>query len=63
MAGARRDDRLIRRDQRSLRDVRDEVAEQIRDGADSRPIIKHPNRDHSRGDWDRTGLHRDEEVE
>jgi hypothetical protein len=39
------------------------VAEQIRDGADSQPLIKHPNRDQARGDWDRTGLRRDQDVD
>jgi hypothetical protein len=40
--------------------MREEVAEQIRDGSDSQPLIKNPHRDQARGDWDRTGLHRDE---
>jgi len=59
MADARREDKQLKRYQRGSRDVRDEVAEQIRDG-DSQPLIKHPNRDQTRGDWDRTGLRRDE---
>ncbi|HJZ70893.1 MAG TPA: hypothetical protein VKE51_04085 [Vicinamibacterales bacterium] len=62
MADVRREDKQLKRYQRASRDVRDEVAEQIRDGADSRPLIKHPNRDQARGDWDRTGLRRDEGI-
>jgi hypothetical protein len=60
MADARREDKAIRKDQQGPRETREEVAEQVRDGADSRPLIKNPNRDQARGDWDRTGLHGDE---
>jgi len=60
MADARRDDKQLRKDQHGSREVRQEVAEQIREGRDSQPLIKNPNRDRARGDWDRTGLHRDE---
>jgi hypothetical protein len=60
MADARRDDKQLRKDQHGPREVRQEVADQIRDGSDSQPLIKNPNRDRARGDWDRTGLHRDE---
>ena len=59
MADGRREEKQIRKDQRGPREVREEVADQIRDGADSPPLIKKPNRDQARGDWDRTGLHRD----
>jgi len=61
MADTRKEQKQLRRDQRSPRDMRDEVAERVREGADSQPIIRNPNRDRARGDWDRTGLHRDEE--
>jgi len=60
MADARREDKQLKRYPHGSREVRDEVAEQIRDGADSQPLIKHPNRDQARGDRDRTGLRRDE---
>ena len=60
MADARREDKQLRKDQQGPREARAEVAEQMRDGADSQPLIRKPNRDQARGDWDRTGLHRDE---
>jgi hypothetical protein len=60
MADVRREEKQIKKDQQGPRDVREEVADQVRDGADSQPLIKNPNRDQARGDWDRTGLHRDE---
>jgi hypothetical protein len=62
MSDARREDKQIKKDQRGPRDMREEVAEQIRDGADSQPRIQHPNRDQARGDWDRTGNHHDAET-
>jgi hypothetical protein len=62
MADARKEDKQLKRDQSVGRDVRTEVEEQMRDGADSQPIIKNPNRDKARGDWDRTGDHHDENV-
>jgi len=57
MAGVRKEEKQIKKDQR---DVREEVAEQLRD-RDSQPIVKNPNRDRARGDWDRTGDHHDAE--
>ena len=62
MADIRKEQKQLKRDQRGPRDMRDEVVEHIRDGADSQPIIRNPNRDRARGDWDRTGLHHDEDV-
>jgi hypothetical protein len=59
MADVRREEKQIRKDQQGPRDVRDEVAEQIRDGRNSQPMLKNPNRDQARGDWDRTGDHHD----
>ena len=63
MADVRREDKPIRKDQQGARDVREEVAEQIRDGADSQPRLRKPSRDQARGDWDRTGDHHDVETE
>jgi hypothetical protein len=60
MADARRNDKQLRKDQHGPRETRDEIADQVRDGADSQPLIKNPNRDQGRGDWDRTGRHGDE---
>ena len=60
MADAPREDKQLRKDQQGPREAREEVADQVRDGADSQPLTKKPNRDQARGDWDRTGLHRDE---
>jgi len=62
MAETRKELKQLKKDQRGAREIREEVSERIRDGADTQPIIRNPNRDRARGDWDRTGLHRDEEV-
>jgi hypothetical protein len=59
----RRDEKQIKKDQQGPREVREEVSELIRDGSDSSPIIRNPNRDQARGDWDRTGDHHDEDVD
>jgi hypothetical protein len=63
MAQVRKQDKQLKKDSNVARDVRNEVSELIRDGSDARPLIKNPNRDQARGDWDRTGLHHDEEIE
>jgi hypothetical protein len=63
MARARKQDKQLRKDPQVARDVRNEVNELIRDGSDAQPLIKNPNRDQARGDWDRTGLHHDEETD
>lgn len=63
MADVRKQDKQLKKDQSVGRDVRSEVEEHTRDGRDSQPIIKNPNRDKARGDWDRTGVHHDEDVE
>jgi hypothetical protein len=60
MANMRNDDKLIKKDQHGPREVREEVAEEIRDGSPTQPIVRNPNRDRERGDWDRTGDHHDE---
>jgi hypothetical protein len=60
MAEVRRQDKQLKRDQSVSREVRNEVTHEMRDGSDAQPIIKHPNRDQARGDWDRTGDHHDE---
>jgi hypothetical protein len=48
----------VRKDQVGPREVRQEVLEEIRSGA-VQPMIRQPNRDPARGDWDRTGDHQD----
>src|SRR2546428_2803156 len=63
MADTRKEQKMLKKDQRGAREIREEVGERIRDGADSQPIIRNPNRDRARGDWDRTGNHHDEEVQ
>jgi hypothetical protein len=55
---ARGTEKGIRKDQAGPRETRDEVLEEIR-SSDSQPIIRQPNRDRARGDWDRTGDHTD----
>jgi hypothetical protein len=53
----RGEEKQLRRDQQVRREVRQEVGEEIRSG-DSQPLIRRPNRDQARGDWDRSGDHR-----
>jgi hypothetical protein len=48
----------IKRDQSTPRDLRREVGEEIRSSG-AQPIVRRPNRDRARGDWDRTGDHQD----
>jgi hypothetical protein len=57
---AKRDGKVIKRDQRGPRDVREEVNEEVEPGG-VKPQVRNPNRDPARGDWDRTGDHHDEE--
>ena len=54
----RGDEKQLRKDQQVGRDVRQDVSEEIRSSG-SKPIIRQPNRDQARGDWDRTGDHQD----
>jgi len=54
----RGDDKPLKRDQQVRREVQKEVGEQIR-SSEAKPIIRQPNRDQARGDWDRTGNHHD----
>jgi len=63
MADVRKATKQLKRDQSIGRDVRSEVEEQMRDGADSQPIIRNPNRDKARGDLDRTGGRHDDTIE
>ena len=59
MADPRRNDKFQKKDDRAARDVRSELDEEIRSSG-TKPTHKNPNRDSARGDWDRTGLKRDE---
>ena len=54
-------EKLLKKEQRSVRETREEVLEEIR-SSDVQPLVKNPNRDRARGDRDRTGDHHDEEV-
>jgi hypothetical protein len=63
MADVRKQDKQLKKDQSVGRDVRSEVEEQIREGADSQPLIKNPNRDKARGDWDRSGVRHNGGIE
>ena len=54
----RGDEKPLRRDQQVRREVRQDVGEEIRSSG-SQPLIRQPNRDQARGDWDRTGDHQD----
>jgi hypothetical protein len=54
----RGDEKQLRKDQQVGRDVRQDVGEEIRSSG-SKPLIRQPNRDQARGDWDRTRDHQD----
>ena len=54
----RGDDKQLKKDQQVRREVRQDVGEEIHSGG-SQPLIRQPNRDQVRGDWDRTGDHHD----
>jgi len=58
MAGTRKSSKPVRKDQSGTREVRRDVEQEIRP-AGNKPLIRQPNRDHARGDRDRTGDHRD----
>jgi len=58
MANQGDDEKRIKKDQAGPREVRQEVLEEIR-SSDAPPVIRQPNRDRARGDWDRTGDHQD----
>lgn len=49
-----------KKDQTVRREVREEIDEEAREGT-AEPKYPDPNRDQARGDWDRSGRHRDEE--
>jgi hypothetical protein len=53
MADARKTDETLKKDQTTPMDDRQEVVEEIRSGP-TKPVIKNPNRDRARGDWDRS---------
>jgi hypothetical protein len=55
---SRGDEKRIKKDQAGPREARQEVLEEIR-SSDAPPLIRQPNRDRARGDWDRTGDHHD----
>lgn len=59
MTDRRRTEKQIRKDQDSPAEVRNEVLEEIRPTG-VKPLVRKPNRDEARGDWDRTGIHQDE---
>jgi hypothetical protein len=60
MGNVRKEQHQVKKDQQGVREVREEVIEGVRDGSTVQPLVKNPNRDQARGDWDRTGDHHDE---
>jgi hypothetical protein len=56
-----RDEKVLKKDQAGPREVRQEVSEEIR-STGSQPLVRQPNRDRARGDWDRTGSHQDADT-
>jgi hypothetical protein len=59
MADARRNEKPAKKDQRSPREISQEINEEIQSGT-IKPKQEHPNRNRARGDWDRTGDHYDQ---
>jgi len=58
----RRNDKAdIKRDQQGVRDAQDEVLEEVPERP-VKPRVENPNRDRARGDWDRSGVHYDEDA-
>lgn len=51
-------EKQVKRDQQVRREVRQDVSEETRHSG-FKPLIRQPNRDQARGDWDRTGSHQD----
>jgi hypothetical protein len=60
MSNVRKEEKQIKKDQQGPREVREEIIDEVRDGSTVQPLMKNPNRDQARGDWDRTGDHYDE---
>ncbi len=52
-------DKPVKKDQKGPREAREELNEVI-GSRDSKPLVRKPNRDVARGDWDRSGDHHDE---
>ena len=61
MATTDRNDKQLRKEPDAAREAHEEVQENIRSGG-SKPLEPNVNRDHARGDWDRTRQHNDENV-
>ncbi len=59
MAVVRREDKLLRKDQRVSREAREELNEETR-STGTKPRMEHANRDRARGDCDRSNQRRDE---
>lgn len=53
MSVARKNPKMLRKDQSTTRDDRRELEEDVRSSG-TKPAQKHPNRDRARGDWDRS---------
>ena len=51
MGGARKNSKMLRKDQHTTRDDLREIEEEIRSSS-TKPTQKHTNLDRSRGDWD-----------
>jgi hypothetical protein len=50
-----------KKDQRVTREALDDIVEETPEGR-TQPQYRNPNREQSRGDWDRSGRHHDEEA-
>jgi hypothetical protein len=60
MADRRRgESKELKKDQQARRDVKDEIGVEIVQGHTGAQY-RNPNRDHARGDWDRSRRHTDE---
>lgn len=57
----RNEEKQLKKEPRNVRETREEVLEEIR-SSDVQPLVKNPNRDRARGDWDRSGKHQPEDI-
>jgi hypothetical protein len=55
MTDARRNEKIIKKDQNATREIRQEIEDERGSDSTVKPRQENPNRDHARGDWDRSG--------
>jgi hypothetical protein len=55
MTDVRRSDKTLKKDQHATREIRQEIEDGLGSDSTVKPRHENPNRDHARGDWDRSG--------